>query len=307
LDSRQPLTKIGKKVGLKKDVVSYRIKRLQDLGIIKNFYTVIDAYKLGYNVFRFYLDFQYVTSEIKNEIIEHFVDYRNTWVVYSIREKYDLGLVLWVKNIQEFHNFWDDTLDKYGDYFAKKIFSIYIQAFSYRPSYLLLDKYKKSDRSDYEIVGMGKKVDIDALDYKLLNKLAVNARASLIDLSEKLSCSPQSVNYRIKNLIKSKLIQAFRTAIDISKFGLHQYKIDIYLREHKQRKNIINYVKYNPNLMFISTSAGFSDLELEFHLENADKVNHVMEEISRKFPGAIRNYDYISADKFYKVRLMPEI
>ena len=307
LDSRQSLTEIGKKVGLKKDVVSYRIKRLWDEGIIKKFYAVIDAYKLGYNVFRFYLEFQYVTPEIKTEIIEHFVNYKNTWVVYSIREKYDLGLVLWVRNIQEFHTFWDNTLDKYGDYFAKKIFSIYIQAFSYRPSYLLLDKYKKSDRSDYEIVGMGKKVDIDALDYNLLNELAVNARTSLIELAEKLGCSPQAVNYRIKNLIKSNVIQAFRTAIDISKFGLHQYKIDIYLKEHKQRKNIINYIKYNPNLMFISTSAGFSDLELEFHLENADKVNHVMEEISSKFPGAIRNYDYISANRFYKVRLIPEI
>ena len=160
LDSRQSLTQIGKKVGLKKDVVSYRIKRLQNQGIIKNFYSVIDAYKLGYNVFRFYLDFQYVTPEIKNEIIGHFVNYKNTWVVYSIREKYDLGLVLWVKNIREFYNFWDITLDKYGDFFAKKIFSIYLRAFSYRPSYLLLDEYKKSDRLDYEIVGMGERIDI---------------------------------------------------------------------------------------------------------------------------------------------------
>jgi Lrp/AsnC family leucine-responsive transcriptional regulator len=43
LDARQPLTRIGKKVGLSKDVVSYRMKKLQDEGIIKNYYTVIDA------------------------------------------------------------------------------------------------------------------------------------------------------------------------------------------------------------------------------------------------------------------------
>ena len=72
-DSRQSLTQIGKKVGLKKDVVSYRIKRLQDEGIIKYYWTVIDAYKLGYMVFRFYLIFQYVTQEIKKEIIEYLV------------------------------------------------------------------------------------------------------------------------------------------------------------------------------------------------------------------------------------------
>ncbi len=41
LNSRQSLTQIGKNVGLKKDVVSYRIKRLQDEGVIKNFWTVV--------------------------------------------------------------------------------------------------------------------------------------------------------------------------------------------------------------------------------------------------------------------------
>lgn len=39
LDARQSLTQLGKKVGLKKDVISYRIKGLQDEGIIKNFFT----------------------------------------------------------------------------------------------------------------------------------------------------------------------------------------------------------------------------------------------------------------------------
>ena len=47
LDSRQSLTQIGKNVGLNKDIVSYRIKKLQDEGVIKSFWTLIDAYKLS--------------------------------------------------------------------------------------------------------------------------------------------------------------------------------------------------------------------------------------------------------------------
>ena len=37
LNSRQTLTQIGKKVGLPKTVVAYRIKRLQDKKIIRNY------------------------------------------------------------------------------------------------------------------------------------------------------------------------------------------------------------------------------------------------------------------------------
>ena len=52
LNSRQSLTAIGKKVGLKKDVVSYRIKKLEDEGIIKNYYAFIDTlfiFSISYN------------------------------------------------------------------------------------------------------------------------------------------------------------------------------------------------------------------------------------------------------------------
>lgn len=307
LDARQSLTQIGKKVGLKKDVVSYRIKRMQDIGLIRKFYTVIDAYKLGYTVFRFYLNFQYADPNKKKEIIDYFVKYKNTWVVFSITGKYDLGLVLWIKDIHDFYNFWNKTLDLYGDFFSQKVFSLYIQAYSYRPSYLLLEEFNESDRLKHEIVGMGTKFNIDETDYKILNELAEDARMPLIDLAEKLGCTSQTVTYRIKNLIDNGVIQAFRTSYDISKLGLHHYKIDIYLKEHSQRNNIMNYIRTNPHLMFIGTSAGVSDLELEFHVENAEKLIEIVDDIIAKFPGAVKNYEYFSGSNYYKVRLIPEL
>jgi len=58
-DCRKSNTYIGKRVGLKKDVVAYRIKRMQDEGIIRNFWTAVNTFKLGYQVFRIYINFQY--------------------------------------------------------------------------------------------------------------------------------------------------------------------------------------------------------------------------------------------------------
>ena len=68
-DSRQSLSKIGQKVGLHKNVVLYRIKRLENLGIISFYYTVIDSFKLGYSSFRVYLVLQNITPHIKSEIV----------------------------------------------------------------------------------------------------------------------------------------------------------------------------------------------------------------------------------------------
>ena len=69
LDSRQSFRAIGKKVGLSKDVVAYRVKRLQENGIITKFRAGINCFKLGVTPIKFYFTYQYVTPDIVKDII----------------------------------------------------------------------------------------------------------------------------------------------------------------------------------------------------------------------------------------------
>ena len=70
LDSRQSFAQIGRKVGLARNSVSYRINRMEEEGIIQGYYTVIDCFKLGYSSLRFYLTYQYASPQIKKQILE---------------------------------------------------------------------------------------------------------------------------------------------------------------------------------------------------------------------------------------------
>ena len=307
LNCRQSNSQIGKKVGLKRDVVGYRIKKLQDEEIIKNFFTVIDTFKLGYSVFRIYINYQYITSDIKEKIIKFFVDNKNSWVVASIKSEIDLDAVLWVKDIYEFYNFWENALDEYEDYIEKYSVSIYIKSEVYKKSYLLPDKIEESDRTICTMTSGGKPVEIDNVDYKLLNELAVNARAPLIELAKKLDCSSQSVNYRIKKLVKSGVIKGFRVDLNLSKLGLHNFKVDIYLKNHKLKKPIINYLKNKPYLEYMNLALGWADLEPEFVVENFDELLKILKEIDTKFSGAIKKQSFFIEEKVHKTRCLPTL
>ena len=61
LNCRQSNTQIGKKVGLSKEVVNYRINRMEKEGIIIRYWTEIDLFKLGYNIFRIYINSSFCT------------------------------------------------------------------------------------------------------------------------------------------------------------------------------------------------------------------------------------------------------
>jgi len=144
------------------------------------------------------------------------------------------------------------------------------------------------------------------LDYKLLNEIAVNARIPIINLAEELDCSSQTINYRLKNMIKYNIIQGYRVNLDLQKLGLHQFKLEIYLKDHKYRKEVWNYLKNKPYTEVLNVAVGWSDLEFELVLENVDKLTQIMDEINTKFPKVIKKQSFWINEQFHKLRWLPE-
>jgi DNA-binding Lrp family transcriptional regulator len=305
LNSRQSFAEIGNIVGLSKTVVAYRVNKLIENGIIKTFYTVIDAFKLGYISFRIYLVYQYMTQQKEKEIIDYFISQKLTWWTISAEGRFDLALIMWVKDINDFYSFWEETLKRFRDYFMEQQFSAYIQLYTYRYSYLL-DDVKKSDRTKFEITGGGAQVMIDELDFRLLRLIAPHARMPVKEIANRLNTTVAVVNYRIKKLIKEGVIQGFRSDMDLSQLGYQFFKADIDLKDYKQRGKLINYAKTNPHLVRIDKSVGISDLELEYHVLSLEQFHEIMKDLTNKFPNIIKKYRYVYASKLHKMNYMPE-
>ena len=304
-NSRQSFSQIGKKVGLHKNVVSYKIKRLIEKGVVRYFYTVIDSFKLGYSSYRVYLVFQQTTSDIREEIIDYFVKNKHTWWVGIFEGNYNLAVVIWVKEIHDFHIFWEETLKRYRQYFQNQIFCNYVQLHLFRHSFIL-DEYDKSDREKFEITGGGKKVKTDDLDFQILKTLAKDARIPTIEIAKKLNSTVDTINSRIKKLMKLDIIQGFRVEINYAKLGYQFFKININLNNYNDRGRMISYMKYNPYLIMIDKSIGYHDLELDLWVENLGQLHQIMDDLSSKFPTSIRNYSYVHDPILHKMLYIPE-
>lgn len=307
LNCRQSNAQIGKKVGLSKQVVDYRIKRMEEEGIITGYWAAIDTFKLGYQVFRVYIKYKDVSSEIKNEIINYILDYDDIWVLASIKVPINLDIVTWVKNVYKFDNFWDTVLKKYNKYFSSYNISNYTKSTDYKKSYLLEKKSIENNRKIFDIKSDGSSVKIDKLDYKILNEIVVNGRIPIQELAKKFNCSSQTIIYRIKNLEKSNIIKAFRVNIDYSKIGLNCYKLDIYLNDYSRRDEVIKYLEKQPYLIVLNTAIGWADIEPELILENVERLFQVMEEIDKKFPSTIKKQEFWIMEKEHKFRWLPEM
>jgi Lrp/AsnC family transcriptional regulator for asnA, asnC and gidA len=270
LNSRQSFSQVGKKVGLHKDVVAHRVKRLQEKGIIVRFNTLIDNLKLGYSCMRFYFNYQYITPEIKKEIIDHFVNFKHTQVVASPEGGIELCVFMLAKNVSEIHSFWQKTLGKYRDYFAEQIIAPFIGENIYAKSFLLDEK---DDRINLIVRRGGEIVDYDDLDFQILQLLARNSRIPTIDIAKELNKTTTTIGNRIKRLIELGAILKFHITINWEIIGYKWFKVDIYLKDYNKIHQIIKYLETNPHLSYIDKTFGYADLELELIVKNVDQLS----------------------------------
>ena len=298
IDSRQSFRSIGRKVGLSKDVVTSRVKKLQEKGIINKFYTRIDPSRFGFTTMRVYFKFQYTTPDIKNEIITYLKNCKSVFVLISIEGNYDLNAAFCFKEIHDINDFWMQTLNKYGDFFSKRIISIFSGETDYPKSFLINEL---ADRKKLKTtVGTAKKIEIDPLDHRIICLLTLNARMPIKDIASQLKTSMNVISYRIKKLIDLGVIIGFKVLIDIGKLGYNWYKADLFLKDFSNKQKIINYLEEKQNLVVIDTTIGYADLEFEFCLENTDNLLKIYEEVSTKFPNTIKDFSYFRVLKVHK-------
>jgi Lrp/AsnC family leucine-responsive transcriptional regulator len=304
INSRQSFSQIGKKIRQPKSKIAYRIKQLKQKGIIKQFYTVIDSFKLGYISFRIYLTFDIVNQKIKNEIIDYFVNNTYTWWVGKTEGRFDIVVVLWTKNINEFFAFWEETLNRYRKHIDKQFFSLYTQLYQYRYSFLL-DYHPKEERNTNEITGGGKLIDYDETDMEILRFLANNSRIQITRLANELRLTSKTIRKRIKRLQDLNVILGYRVQLDHTKLGFVYYKVDIDLCDYKRKNEIISYIKYCPFLIFVDKSTGIADIELEFYVKDFQHLFEIINKLIDMFPESIKKYQYFYIQEIYKLQYLP--
>ena len=297
IDSRQSFRSLGKKVGLSKDIITTRVKKLQEKGIIVRFNTLIDNFKLGFTCIRFYFKFQYITPKIKEDIIVHFVNNKYVEVVAEVGGDHDLTVFMMTRNPIDIYSFWQKTLTKYRDYFADQIISVYVGEKIYPKSFLINER---DDRSKHIIKRGGGVVKYDELDFKILQILSLNARAKILEIAHKLNTSTATVNKRIKNLMESGVIDRFHITLNCDIIGYRWFKVDLYLREYEKIHELTKYVEQNPHLAYIDITIGYADLELEFIVKNQQQLHEIINDLQSKFPKLIRKILYFSIIKSHK-------
>lgn len=306
LNPRQSNSEIGKKVGLSKDVVNYRIKQLENKGVIRWYGLVPNTYKLGILKIKIYLTLQNETKEKRKEIVDYFCSHPKTEWVAEMSGRWDLTVGYLVNDIYEFNEALFDFLKKYSDFVNEKALTVSLGVYHFKKDWLLFKKREKH----LDVYQSGKKEDIklDKIDNELLKILTNSSRLPLIRLAGILKQKPQTIKYRLNQLYKKGLITASKFYINLAVIGRLFYKSHVYLQNTTESriKALIAFCESKPEITYIIRNIGPWELEIEFEIDSFNHFYDIMEEMKQTFSDVVKKYDYIIVTKDHQWDYYPD-
>ncbi|MDD4983955.1 MAG: AsnC family transcriptional regulator [Candidatus ainarchaeum sp.] len=297
INSRAPLTEIGKKAGASKETVKYRIDKLITSGVITEFYTAFNTAKLNHFYYKLLIKLHNVTPQLENEILDYIKNQKYCAYLGSSQGSYDVVVLLMVKTPNQFQGFITELKRNYGEHIIEKDmhFPLNINRFNIR----LYDGCEKI-RTVYE---QDERINnkVDEQDIKILNILSINARMPLVEIGQKLNLDPKVIKYRIKRLEKEKVILRYMVAIDYNKLGKKFTQINFIIKDLDSIPEITNFFDRTNKCIHSIQLLGKYDLTIEIFVDDNEEIRNILGEFKKKFLGKYLSYDILDLYKEYTI------
>ena len=300
---RQSINSIAKGVKASKEVTNYRIKRLQDSGIVQGIVALIDTFSQGYMRSIHYLKLQKITGDRENEIIDFFVKNGFTNAVATCTGTWDLFVVFDSRDIIQYDDFIIDFENFCGENLKKRKSSIIVEEY-----FMPYDYISQGAEIEVKKGNSRRKIKVDDIDKKIMKYLSVDSSTRLVDLAKKTKITPEAISYRIKKLTEEKIITGFFPLVNISKLGYHWYTVALYLHHvNKEREGyLIKYLKSHPNIVVVIKTVGDWSIEFDIHIESSRKFREILMDIREKFSDIINDYESNLIFNDYKYTHFPD-
>ena len=102
IDARAPIVKIAQQIGLSADATNLRMKKLQKIGVIKKFQTVVDLSTLNYLLYSVFLKINNYSPKRESQIRTFFYSVPNITFAERIIGNWDVRIQISCSNPQEF-------------------------------------------------------------------------------------------------------------------------------------------------------------------------------------------------------------
>jgi DNA-binding Lrp family transcriptional regulator len=126
---------------------------------------------------------------------------------------------------------------------------------------------------------------LDEIDRKLLYELDLNARQPVSAISRKLGKSKETVNFRLRRLVKSGVVSNFYTVFDAARMGKYYFKLYLKFKSSapEKQEEILEYLKGLKSVVYLASVEGTYDCVFLVMVRNAVDILQALDPFMKKY------------------------
>ncbi len=307
MDARMPMTILAKKVGLSRQVVEYRIKRLKRENVIFGSKAIFDSVVTGFKWYRVAFRLLNVKKEEKEELIRYLKNHKHICWLGEVGGNWDLVMNFICSDNFQFNNIFEELITKYGKLIRDYEILIYINLHDLERGYII-KKENKQRKEFYHEMKVNPEVKLDNLDNNIIIELSKNADITNIELANKLEVTGNTIKNRINEMKKNKLLLGFRLFINPVVFGYksHMLFLEITRLDLEKEKQLYTYLKTIPNITFIVKHIGKWRIGMEIETKDGQEFQDIFVDIRGKFSEIITDFESFPLFRDHAINYFPE-
>jgi len=145
---------------------------------------------------------------------------------------------------------------------------------------------------------MASKLNLDKLDFQIIQEMMENAEISYADLGKKLFVSGGTIHVRIKKLEEQKVVKGRKLAVDLKALGYDVIAfIGIYLEKSSLYDTVAKELKKIPEIVRLNYTTGNYSMFAEIVCKDIQQLRHVLHDKLQNIKGIERTETFISLDE----------
>ncbi|MEK7548980.1 MAG: winged helix-turn-helix transcriptional regulator [Patescibacteria group bacterium] len=294
VNSRATLGFLAKKLNLSKQAIRIKINGFIQKGIILNYVSIIDFFKLGYNNAHLYLMLQGIEKKTYNKKIEELKKLKEIAWIAELFGEFNLGISILYKDISELSEILNKVNKIFGAFIIQK--NIYF----INKHFISKIKFISRDSKFIELSHDKKTLNINELDEKILSEIKNNARFNYFDLSDKFKKKPETIKKHILFLENENIIRGYKILLNYNGLGYLWNLCILKIFPAKSLSGLLASLKKEKRIPFVSVTIE-NNLIIDFLSADYQELRDFLNLLKERYK-EIENYKILNIDKLIKLK-----
>lgn len=286
-NAKQTLSELARAVRLGRDLVSYRVDRLERGGYITGFYAVINPFRLGFTVYKTFLKLQSKPAELR-ALFKAIRSHSRVYWSALTDGAWDLFFTCVVGTPTEFWNIQQQLLAPFDSIILEKEFATNMSFDMYSRGYFGTGK-----RQMFVLGGDPIADSHSTEERRLLWILSERCRIDSVEAGRLCGLSAAAVRGRIERFEEQGVIAGYKIEVNLDKFRRTLFKARIYTSSlsSEQQAALEAYCFGISEITYLVRQLGSCPIELTIEALDYRHFNEIIHALKERFSGEVQRVE----------------